>query len=90
MIVTITGSGKMPIRETVDSAGYDLFSAENVTILPNTLHAVDLGIAIALEKGTYGQVYMRSSLAKQHSLFAMAGVIDADYRGTVKVLVYNM
>jgi len=90
MIVTITGGGKMPIRETVDSAGYDLFSAENVTILPNTLHAVDLGIAIALEKGTYGQIYMRSSLAKQHSLFAMAGVIDADYRGTVKVLVYNM
>jgi dUTP pyrophosphatase len=90
MIVTITGNGKLPVRETVDSAGYDLFSAENVTILPHTYHAVELGITIALEKGTYGQIYMRSSLASQHGLFVMAGVIDSDYRGTVKVLVYNM
>lgn len=90
MIVTITGYGRLPIRETVDSAGYDLFSAESVTILPYTSHAVELGISIALEKGTYGQIYMRSSLASHNGLFVMAGVIDADYRGTVKVLVYNM
>ena len=90
MLVTITGSGKLPIRETNESAGYDLFSAESVTILPYTSHAVELGISIALEKGTYGQIYMRSSLALQHGLITMAGVIDSDYRGAVKVLVYNM
>ncbi len=89
MRVTIVGEGKLPIRETSESAGYDLFSGENTVILPYSNGSVNLGIVIALESGTYGQIYMRSSLAKKYGLLAMGGVIDSDYRGVVHVLIFN-
>ena len=39
---------------------------------------------------TYGRVAPRSGLASKHSIDVGAGVIDADYRGPVKVLLFNL
>jgi len=50
---------------------------------------VDLQISIAVPEGTYGRVAPRSGLASKHSIDTGAGVIDADYRGPVMVLLYN-
>ena len=46
-------------------------------------------IAIAVPKGTYGRIASRSDLAAKHHLAVGAGVIDADYLGNVKVLLFN-
>ena len=40
--------------------------------------------------GTYGRVAPRSGLASKHGIDVGAGVIDADYRGPVKVLLFNL
>ena len=46
-------------------------------------------IAIAVPNGTYGRIAFRSGLAAKHHLAVGAGVIDADYLGKVKVLLFN-
>lgn len=51
---------------------------------------VDTDISIALPLGTYGRVAPRSGLAAKHSLHTGAGVIDADYRGPLKVILFNL
>lgn len=51
---------------------------------------VDTDISIAVPAGTYGRVAPRSGLASKHSIDTGAGVIDADYRGPVKVLLFNL
>lgn len=50
---------------------------------------VETGIAVAVPEGTYGRVAPRSGLASKHFIDVGAGVIDADYRGEVKVLLFN-
>lgn len=50
---------------------------------------METDISIAVPAGTYGRVAPRSGLASKHSIDVGAGVIDADYRGPVKVLLFN-
>ena len=47
-------------------------------------------IAIECPLGTYGRIAPRSGLAVKHSIDVGAGVIDSDYRGDVKVLLFNL
>lgn len=44
---------------------------------------------MAAPEGTYGRIAPRSGLASKHFIDTGAGVIDADYRGEVKVLLFN-
>jgi len=50
---------------------------------------VDTDISMAVPDGTYGRIAPRSGLASKHMIDTGAGVIDADYRGQVKVLLFN-
>lgn len=47
------------------------------------------GLAFAIPVGNYGRIAPRSGLAAKHSIDVGAGVIDADYRGEVRVLLFN-
>lgn len=47
------------------------------------------GLAVAIPEGYYGRVAPRSGLATQKGLDVLAGVIDADYRGEIRCLLYN-
>ncbi len=79
----------VPSRATSGSAGYDLYSAEGYVILPQHRVVVSTGIQIALPEGTYGRVAPRSGLAVKHGLDVGAGVIDPDYKGELKVVLFN-
>lgn len=46
-------------------------------------------LSIAIPVGTYARVAARSGLAVKHGIDVGAGVIDSDYRGEVKVLLFN-
>ena len=78
-----------PSRATSGSAGYDLYSAEGYVILPQHRVVVSTGIQVALPEGTYGRVAPRSGLAVKHGLDVGAGVIDPDYKGELKVVLFN-
>lgn len=80
-----------PQRETDGSAGYDLRSAIGaITILPGERRVVETGFAWEIPAGMVGMIRPRSGLAVREGLHVLAGVIDSDYRGEVKVLLVNL
>lgn len=78
-----------PTRGSAFAAGYDLYASSPITIKAKNKALVSTSIAIAVPAGTYGRIAPRSGLASKHFLDTGAGVIDADYRGEVKVLMFN-
>jgi dUTP pyrophosphatase len=74
-----------PVRATDGSAGYDLFSAVDTQIPPNTRCLIPLDIAITPPHGTYAQIMSRSGLSLKHNIDVRAGTIDRD----LKVLLKN-
>jgi dUTP pyrophosphatase len=63
-----------------------------VTIAPGARAQIPTGIAIALPRGTEGQVRPRSGLAARHGITVLntPGTIDSDYRGEVRVVLCNL
>jgi dUTP pyrophosphatase len=80
---------RVPTKATPGSAGFDLYSAEDVVISPGNRAKVNVGIRIAVPEGCYGRIAPRSGLAYKHFIDVGAGVIDSDYRGDVSVLLFN-
>jgi dUTP pyrophosphatase len=81
----------LPAYARPDDAGLDLYAAEPVTVKPGARALVPTGIALAIPAGFAGFVLPRSGLALRHglSLLNTPGLIDAGYRGEIKVLLVN-
>lgn len=76
-----------PVRQN-DSAGYDLFSSEDVSLRSRLKpYIIKTDIAVELPKGTYGRIADRSSMAKKG--ISVTGVIDIDYQGEIKIILTN-
>jgi dUTP pyrophosphatase len=81
----------LPAYARPDDAGLDLCAAEAVTLAPGARALVPTGIALAIPPGFAGFVLPRSGLALRHgvTLLNTPGLIDAGYRGEVKILLVN-
>lgn len=86
----LSETAKAPTRGSAFAAGYDLYASKEATVPARGKVLVDTDISIAVPANTYGRVAPRSGLASKHSIDTGAGVIDADYRGPVKVLLFNL
>ncbi|CCG22724.1 Dut1 dUTP pyrophosphatase [Candida orthopsilosis Co 90-125] len=84
-----SSNAKLPTKGSVLAAGYDLYSSEDSQIPAHGQGLVSTDISIIVPIGTYGRVAPRSGLAVKHGISTGAGVIDADYRGEVKVVLFN-
>jgi dUTP pyrophosphatase len=71
-------------------AGIDLFVAEAVEIKPMERVQVSTGIALAIPLGYVGLIWDKSGLSHKSGLKVMGGVIDAGYRGEIKVGIVNL
>jgi dUTP pyrophosphatase len=62
-----------------------------VTLAPGARAQIPTGVAIALPRGTEGQVRPRSGLAARHGVTVLntPGTVDADYRGEIQVILVN-
>jgi dUTP pyrophosphatase len=80
-----------PKKATSNSAGFDLYSIENLTLKSGERCVINLGLKMAIPEGYYGRVAPRSGLALKYGIDVMGGVIDIDndYRGEVKVILIN-
>ncbi|KAI5190955.1 dUTP pyrophosphatase [Nematocida minor] len=85
----LTPNATCPKISTRLSAGYDLYAQEDGSIEAGQRRKVDLGCSIEIPEGYYGQICSRSGLSFKYGIMTMAGVIDADYRGELSVLLYN-
>ncbi len=85
--------GKLPTYGSADAAGADLSLASDaeITIPAGETRLLPTGIAVAIPAGHAGFVYARSGLASKRGLAPAncVGVIDADYRGEIKVALHN-
>jgi dUTP diphosphatase len=81
---------RLPSHATDWAAGADLYCAEDFTIQPGERRLVPSGIAIEIPAGYYGRVAPRSGLAVRHGIDTLAGIIDSDYRGELKVALINL
>jgi dUTP pyrophosphatase len=81
---------QLPVRGSADAAGADLCCIEAFTLAPGERKAVPTGIAVEIQPGWYGRVAPRSGLAARHGFDTLAGVVDADYRGELLVLLVNL
>ncbi len=71
-------------------AGLDLYAVDAMGIGPGEQVMVPTGISMAIPEGYAGLVWDRSGLAAKHGLTVLAGVIDATYRGEIKVVIINL
>ena len=86
-----TPTAIVPTRSTSESIGLEIHhSCDDTIIEPYEMATLDTDISIAPPKGTYVPIAPHSGLAHQHKLHALAGVIDADYRSAIKVMLQNM
>jgi dUTP pyrophosphatase len=81
----------LPHYALVSDAGLDLHAAQRVVIEPGARALVGTGLAVAIPPGWAGLVLPRSGLALRHGVTVLnaPGLIDAGYRGEVKVLLVN-
>ena len=79
----------IPERATKGSAGYDLRSARDIVIPAGGRAIVYTDIAIAVPPGCYARIAPLSGLAVKRGISTGAGVVDADYRGNIGVVLFN-
>ncbi len=84
---------KIPVYGSEDAAGADLFAAieKAVTVRPGETAVIPTGLAFEIPRGYGGFIYARSGLGIREGLAPAnkVGVIDADYRGEVRVALLN-
>ena len=85
-------SARVPEKKSFGAAAYDLYYPydDAVTLYPNDLRIVSTGLAMEIPEGWKGEIYSRSGLATK-GIFVVnqPGKIDSDYRGEIKILLYN-
>ena len=81
----------LPSRAHGDDAGLDLHAAEAASLVPGGRASVGTGLAVAIPDGCAGLVLPRSGLAARHgiALVHAPGLVDAGYRGELRVLLLN-
>jgi dUTP pyrophosphatase len=90
-VAKLTDDAVIPTRAHEGDAGLDLYAAETARLGPGERLSVGTGLAVEIPAGYAGQVMPRSGLAKRHgiALVNSPGLIDAGFRGEIRVLLLN-
>ena len=79
---------KIPFSATGHAAGFDLYSVEDTILEPGETKAIGTGLSLELPEGTVCFFWDRSGMGFK-GIHRFAGVIDSDYRGEYKVILFN-
>ena len=84
---------KLPIYKTNGASGMDLIAFINkpINIKPKSSSLIPTGLSVAFSKDYEIQIRPRSGLAAKNNISVLntPGTIDSDYRGEIKVIIYN-
>ncbi len=81
---------KLPSYAHVGDAGMDLFANGEVLVSSGERVLVQTGVAVEIPIGYVGLIWDKSGLSNNHGLKVLGGVIDAGYRGEIKVGIINL
>lgn len=85
----LDSNARLPTKGSAEAAGWDMYANQEATILPRGMEIIATGISVAAPHGTYVRIAPRSGLAAKHGIDVGAGVCDSDYRGELKVILFN-
>ena len=90
-VTRLDARARLPTRAHPGDAGLDLYAVEPAVLAPGERASIPTGIAVEIPPGHAGLVLPRSGLAARHGISVVnaPGLIDADYRGEVRVLLLN-
>lgn len=90
-IAKLKDEAVVPTRAHAGDAGLDLYACEGAHLGPGERWSVGTGVAVEIPEGHAGMVLPRSGIARDHgiALVNSPGLIDAGYRGEVRVLLLN-
>jgi dUTP pyrophosphatase len=90
-VARLAAGALLPTRAYEGDAGLDLYAAHDARLEPGERCEVGTGVAVAIPPGHAGLVLPRSGLAARHgiALVNAPGLIDAGYRGELRVLLLN-
>jgi len=90
-VARLSAAAVLPTRAYDGDAGLDLYAAHGARIAPGERREIATGVAVAIPPGHAGLVLPRSGLAARHgiALVNAPGLIDAGYRGELRVLLLN-
>jgi dUTP pyrophosphatase len=84
---------KLPAYKTNGASGMDLmaFIKEPVSVKPKTSNLIPTGLSVAFSEDYEIQIRPRSGLAAKNNISVLntPGTVDSDYRGEIKVIIYN-
>ena len=93
LIKKLSSEVQLPSYKTSGASGMDLmaFIKSSVTIKPKTSSLIPTGLSIAFSEDYEVQIRPRSGLAAKNNISVLntPGTIDSDYRGEIKVIIYN-
>lgn len=90
-VARLDARARLPTRAHPGDAGLDLYAVQAAVLAPGERASIPTGIAVEIPPGHAGLVLPRSGLAARHGISVVnaPGLIDADYRGEVRVLLLN-
>ena len=91
LVTRLHPEAALPSRSYAGDAGLDLATCEVVRLGPGERAVVRTGLAVAIPEGYAGYVQPRSGLAARHGISVVnsPGLIDAGYRGELRVVLLN-
>ena len=93
LVKKLDSNVKLPVYKTSGASGMDLmaFIKESINIKSKTSALIPTGISVAFSKDYEIQIRPRSGLAAKNNISVLntPGTIDSDYRGEIKVIIYN-
>lgn len=89
-IKLLTEDAVLPDYKHDDDAAFNFYTTEGLTLKPGQRHAFATGVAMEIPDGYVGLIWDRSSVGIKHGVKVLGGVIDAGFRGEVKVGLVNL
>lgn len=78
----------MPTRAYPTDAGLDIYTPVDFTVESGCRKTIDTGVHVAIPKGYVGMLTSKSGLMHKYGILT-TGTIDADYRGSIRAVVFN-
>jgi dUTP pyrophosphatase len=93
LVKKLDPTAKLPLYKTDGASGMDLmaFIKKTIKVKPKTSSLISTGLSVAFSEDYEIQIRPRSGLAAKNniSILNTPGTIDSDYRGEIKVIIYN-